>query len=114
MPALKAAPSLQICLPIRSRRRPGRPGGGRTQLLRGPNLADGDRPPHCFAHTLLVSAAVLVLRPLWHAGERAVGSRIPGGHTPGATMVPPGESLWPQATMEEPILREQIDGATGL
>ncbi len=43
-----------------------------------------------------------------------MGSRIPGGHTPGATMVPPGESLWPQATMEEPILREQIDGATGL
>ena len=49
---------------IKGRWRPGRPGGGRTELTRGRNPADGGLSQHCFAHTLLVPAAVVTLRPV--------------------------------------------------
>jgi len=61
------------CVPIRDRWRPCRLAGGRTELTRGRNPAGGGLSPHCFAHTLLVPAAVVMLRPAGIADESAAG-----------------------------------------
>ena len=98
--------------------------GAPTGLTWGPNPAGGGLSPHCFAHTLLVPAAAVMLRPLATQRspppvESAAGQRdhqlrddLPRGRAPPAAPAtgPARRQLPPQARDPQDLGQQQRPG----
>src|SRR6266702_4542414 len=60
----------------------------------GPESVGGDLSPHCFAHTVLASAAAVVLRPCGTQMSARWAGHPRGGHTPNATCGVPSVGIY--------------------